>query len=230
MYPENTNTLSFYFCIIQTRTKCYCLTNSFVLKKWMFNVDHNKREKLFYEIIKDYCKTFICFQTIHHIIIKIIFENLFEKGHHIFRQRIIPWRNLVWGNINTVMGNKNSLVKIQEAWFERPQSGWLTDSNWRDNREIFASKKNKKVSCRICSIWLPIRHHLLKIQWHQVKSFPWKQIFFLLNKEKRSNLIILLQDILKLIVGFWSLCARRKAVSPMLSCYLNLVGWPSSQL
>ena len=31
VYPENTNTLSFYFGIIQTRTKCYCLTNSFVL-------------------------------------------------------------------------------------------------------------------------------------------------------------------------------------------------------
>ena len=134
------------------------------------------------------------------------------------------------GKHNRVMGNINSHVKIHEAWFERPLSGWLTDSNWRDNREIFASKKNKKVSCRICSIWLPIRHHLLKIQWHQVKSFPWKQIFFLLNKEKRSNLIILLQDILKLIVGFWSLCPRRKAVSPMLSCYLNLVGCPSSQL
>ena len=65
VYPENTNTLSFYFCIIQTRTKCYCLTNSFVWKKCMFNVDHNKREKLFYEIIKDNCKTlFIDFLAI----------------------------------------------------------------------------------------------------------------------------------------------------------------------
>ena len=70
--PKHTNTLTFYFCIIQTRTKCYCLTNSFVEKKCMFNVDHTKREKLFYEIIKDNCKTFIGFPTFHHIIIKIM--------------------------------------------------------------------------------------------------------------------------------------------------------------
>ena len=38
----------------------------------MFNVDHTKREKLFYEIIKDNCKTFIGFPTFHHIIIKIM--------------------------------------------------------------------------------------------------------------------------------------------------------------
>ena len=126
-----------------------------------------------------------------------------------------------WGNLSVlchIVQLVFSLAKILEPRYER-QSGWLTKTDGITGR-FLPQKKNKKVSCRICSIWLPIRHHLLKIQWHQVKSFPWKQIFFLLNKEKRSNLIILLQDILKLIVGFSSPPPRGKTgglVSPTLS-------------
>ena len=133
-----------------------------------------------------------------------------EHYYKIFNQWI---QNTLFLDIEMLLGRVLGKICQYNVIMQWCEDTWFSKDSLADWLKLtgdFCLKKNKKVSCRICSIWLPIRHHLLKIQWHQVKSFPWKQIFFLLNKEKRSNLIILLQDIPKLIVGFWS--PHRKTV------------------